>query len=287
MKHSLPGIHICQAIVFNGYSMAKKKKQLIQKCNDVISRAIGDLDVVGTTTPETDLKKYRYDTAETRFKGFLDALNLELLSDYIDDKTAVALHCKTCGHKWKIKPYLIKRRKQCPRCGKELEAAGQTAELWERSAKIIKDKGGKLLLQPTFDPGRPASIKDEFVIICSKGHHFTTSHYKLRKDVWCPICPQTSKVDRLLQSIRTSNHVYGQKMSKEERQRHLGMVAAQKGADLISIKQKDSKYIIQCQKCKIRNRITEQQILKNRYLCSNKCTRGEKYNLKDVFFEHL
>lgn len=256
------------------------KKNLIERRSEALQNILPDSDLLDLDST-IKIEDHRYNTWELRFYASMRAINVEVLSDYIDPQTPVTLHCKICDITWDATPITAKRN-NCPNCTTAQRIIDKDTEFWERSAKIIKDKQGKIVQWSKFDPDTPPTIHDEFVIKCHRGHPFTTSHYALRRDLWCPVCERLPDTERIFTKALSSNHVYGKRMTKEQKQKHLAAVASAKGVILISTKQDDGKYLVECKQCKRRNMLTNRQILRNHYLCLSKCIRGGRFTLRST-----
>jgi hypothetical protein len=256
------------------------KEKIIEQRNKALRDVVSDADLLDIDT-DVDVDDYRYDTWESRFYASMEAVNIEVVSEYINQETHITLHCKTCDFTWTETPVAAKRKK-CPNCTVAQKLLNKDTGFWERSAKIIADKQGKIVKWSKFNPDIPPTIHDEFVIKCHRGHLFTTSHYALRRDLWCPTCERMPDTERVFSNALSSNHVYGKRMTEKQRQKHLAAVASAKGVNLISVKQDDGKYLVECKTCKRRNTLTDRQILRNRYLCLSKCHRGGRFTLRST-----
>lgn len=256
-----------------------RKNILIEQRNQALKDVLPDQDLLDID-PDVSVNDYRYNDTRTRFYASMEASRIDVLSGYQNQDTPVALHCNICKHTWNDTPKQAKR-KRCPICHKLQKIRNKDVSLWTRSAKIIADKRGKLVSMPELDPEKIPTIRDEFVIRCHRGHQFTSSHYYLRRDLWCPVCERIPGSEKYFTIALSSRYVYGRRMTEEQRQAHLSTVAQAKGALLLSKKDKDGKYTIKCQKCETRNVLTDRQILRNLYLCPSKCVRGGRYNLRE------
>ncbi len=88
-------------------------------------------------TPEDKKKEFN------KIKCRLNLQNVDVLSDYINNKTPLKLKCNNCKHMWSSQPRSILRRKDiiCPKC----KLIKRKKEFFKKAQKVALERGGKLL----------------------------------------------------------------------------------------------------------------------------------------------
>jgi hypothetical protein len=239
-----------------------------------LERTYSDKSIIQIdVTQEISIEDYEFTAKDAKFRERMKDLNITVKGKYSSHTEPVLLSCNVCTYEWETTPVAFKA-KSCPVCRKIAKSIDIDKKLWERSGKIIKDKFGKVIRLSDFDPRITPTVRDKFVLVCENGHKFTTSHERLRRDRWCPICSKTYYGNK-----RSSNAIYGMKASSEEKQRRLSSVCEKKGAFLISNKGSDEKYTLSCKECKMEFRLNKRQMAEKLYICPKKCIKSFKVKL--------
>lgn len=220
---------------------------------------------------------YVYNTWKEKFLVFAKNKNFELIDEYVDANTPIKIECLNCKTTITVTPKKIKTR-GCPHCKQLLRNCATYRKQWTRSKQIIKDKMGKIVLAPDFDPNETPSTKIKFILVCHHGHRFTTSHAQLYNNHWCPICGKAT-VEGF--SKLTSKAVYSNKMSLENKETRYRQVCLQKGMQITG-KLKNNAYPLTCNTCQTKTNKTAIQILKQVYLCENRCVKGSVVPLNPI-----
>lgn len=216
------------------------------------------------------IEDLRYISEEDRFKALMESRGIELLDEYQGADKKIKFRCNICEYSWKIAPKVI-RSTECPKCMTRRHNEKSYDLHWKRSQKIIEDKQGKIGMIPNFNRDIQPTMKDEFVLKCHKNHSFASSHAKLYRDIWCPICGKIRNQDG---GKLTSSATYQNKMSLENKEKRYRQVAALKGMRVTTSLQADGTYLLKCNVCKRTILKTPKQILENVYLCPKRCIKG-------------
>lgn len=225
---------------------------------------------------DPSLKKsdFNYNGYSARFLLKMEEKNIEASGNYENHKSIMKFKCKKCNHEWECAATKTQSL-GCPECRKFTSNLDKTIKMWERSKKIIRDKGGKILQFPPIDPEHTPALTDEFILSCKQEHTFTFSHLRLREGQWCPIC---STKHGLIDTPK-SKFTYRRGMTSEEKYAKYSEIAEIKGSKLLSINPETKEFKILCIKCNTSRLISPRGLCANQYLCKNRCTKGNKYTI--------
>lgn len=224
--------------------------------------------------------EYNYNTYASRFIAGMNARDIQVLGGQYEDRDSVLnFACKACDHTWSAMAKNAQAR-GCPVCKKFQINLKKSKKLWDRSKRIIKDKGGKIIKLPEIKPGEKATVDEEFLLACRRGHRFTFSHRRLYKDSWCPIC-NTSHGVRGTDDRESSEFVYKKRLTNPEKYARLREISEIKGSRILDPSWEEESYSLLCTACGTQADRTAKQICDNRYLCPKRCIKGHRFTLHD------
>lgn len=251
------------------------EKEPIRKRRDHLLRGLHSDNELFALDEEADLDSYEYNSPGQKFDLLMRNQKITVAGEYAGCDTQVKLKCDKCSNEWSAVPTKAIAH-GCPKCRKETINVQADIKLYERSTAIIRDKGGKVIKLSAFNPAVKSTIDNRFLVICHKGHRFTTTHRFLRRNRWCPLC----KANSPYHENPVSKAVYGNKTTEQGRQKRIIEVCSIKGVKLSSVKQGDGTFELTCNNCGSVFQKNPLQILKNVYLCPFKCIKGEKFTYK-------
>lgn len=207
----------------------KRKKELKVLFND---RDLFDLDLYANER----LDDYEYESNAAKFRVAMEATKITTLGEYRGHDSEIKLSCDICRTVWASTP---NRAVQfgCPECRKVLLQSRKERRLWERTRAIIIDKGGKVIKTKDITQDYEPTVDDKFIVMCGMGHKFTTSHKKIRRNTWCPVCPKQKYSHKV-----ASKAVYKSHSVTVDKQQQLNDCCNSKGTSLLSMKNEDNTY---------------------------------------------
>lgn len=128
--------------------------------------------------------------------------NIEILEEYKGDGIKIFARCKTCNHKWKVRPNDLKNDHGCPICGRKIATIKRT-KTQEEFEKEIKEKNRNIIVI-----GKYINANTKIFVECKTcGYKWNTLPTTLLDNHGCPKCAKSLKKtqDEFENEIRRNN----------------------------------------------------------------------------------
>lgn len=128
--------------------------------------------------------------------------NIEVLGEYLGDKSKIKVRCKICGHEWEDSPTHLKQGRGCSKCKKQQKLKILEKDFIKRCSEKHNNKYDYSMVKYV----NQHTIIDIICPIHGIFHQEAQSHLRGRN---CPKCAHPSKAPILSEFIEKANKVHG------------------------------------------------------------------------------
>lgn len=108
--------------------------------------------------------------------------NVEIIDEYVNSKTKIAVRCKECNYEWAVSPTSLLRGSGCPKC------AGNMRKTHERFVSEMKSLNPNILIKGTYKNAKTNILVQ--CMLCNYEWEPTPTNLLFRNE--CPSCKKTS-----------------------------------------------------------------------------------------------